>query len=179
MIWLQIIAEHTPMWVWLCLALLLFLGVRRLKPRRTHLAVAALAPVGFILLSVTTAAPFIFNGDELAPVLLWGAAIVGGACTVRLRSVERPVHVGGWFFDFAPSLAPMAIYLLLFSMHYGLEIWAGFDPSVSASLALLRLVLSAATAGRTAADFIGLLCAVQRDIKSADGCACRQGGGAR
>jgi hypothetical protein len=40
----SIIIAHTPVYVWLILALLMFLGVRRLKPRRTHLALAALAP---------------------------------------------------------------------------------------------------------------------------------------
>jgi hypothetical protein len=45
----RIILMHTPLYVWVLFALLIFLGARRLKPRRTHLALAALAPWAFSL----------------------------------------------------------------------------------------------------------------------------------
>ena len=105
--------------------------------------------------------PLIFSSDAWAPALLWSAAVVGRACTTRLRSVERPVHVEGWCFDFAPGSAPLALYLLLFSLQHGIAIWAGFNPGMAGRLALVRLARSPATAGQTAADFGGLLCAVR------------------
>jgi hypothetical protein len=150
----RIIATHTPVYVWLVLALLLFLGVRRLKPRRTHLVLAALAPVGFFTWSVLAAGSLFFGGNEGTAVIAWGFAFLIGALSGPIRTVPRPKHIHGWVFDYSATALPLTLYILLWATRYGLGIWAGFVPTMSDTLGLAGLTLSALTAGRTLADFI-------------------------
>lgn len=150
----RIIVTHTPLYVWVVLVLLLFLGVRRLKPRRTHLAVAALAPAGFFVWSVATAALLFFGGDKGAAIVAWPLAFLGGALSGPIRTVPRPSHVHGWIFQYAATKLPLTLYLLLWSTRYGLGIWAGLVPAIAGTLGVVGLALSAFTAGRTLADFL-------------------------
>ena len=85
-----IIVEHTPAYVWALLALLLFLGVRRLKPRQTHLALAALAPMGFFTWSVVAACLLFFSGEERTAAIGWAVAFLAGALSGPIRTVPRP-----------------------------------------------------------------------------------------
>ena len=150
----RIIIIHTPLYVWLVLGLLLFMGIRRLKPRRTHLALAALAPAIFFTWSATAAALIYFGGDNQAPVVAWAIAFLAGALSSPIRTVPRPVHVHGWIFQYSATRLPLTLYMLLFATRYGLGIWAGFVPAMADTLGLTALALSAFTAGRTLADFV-------------------------
>ncbi len=150
----HIIVKHTPLYVWMVLALLLYLGSRRLKPRRTHLAVAALAPAAFFIWSGATAASLFLGGDKGAALIAWPLAFLGGALSGPIRTVPRPTHVHGWTFQYAATRLPLTLYVLLWATRYGLGIWAGFVPALASTLSVAGLVLSAFTAGRTLADFL-------------------------
>jgi hypothetical protein len=150
----RIIILHTPIYVWVLLVLLLFLGVRRLKPRRTHLALAALAPMGFFTWSILAAGLLFFGGAKGTALVAWPVAFLAGALSGPIRTVRRPTHLHGWVFEYAPTALPLTLYMLLWATRYGLGIWAGFEPAMADTLGLAGLTLSALTAGRTAADFI-------------------------
>lgn len=154
MVIVQIILSHTPVYVWAVLVLLLVMGLRRLRPRRTHLALAALAPGGFLVWSLATAASMFVHLQAWTVLACWSTAFAAGAGSGRIRTVPRPSHIGGWTFVYSATRQPLAFYMLLFTVRYGLGIWAGFVPSMADSLALVGLSLSALTAGRTVADFI-------------------------
>jgi hypothetical protein len=162
----HIIVMHTPLYVWVILALLIFLGVRRLKPRRTHLALAALAPLGFFMWSVLAAGFLFFGGDKGPAVIAWAVAFVAGALSGPIRTVPRPTHIHGWTFQYAATALPLTLYLLLWATRYGLGIWAGFVPLMADTLGLAGLALSALTAGRTLADFIPPLATALRVRKA-------------
>lgn len=149
----RIIVTHTPLYVWAVFALLVAMGVRRLKPRRTHLAVAALAPAGFLIWSVSAAGLMLFALEPSAVLACWGIAFAAGAASGRVRTVPLPRHLNGWVFLYSATWQPLAFYMLLFAARYGLGIWAGFVPAMADSLSLAGLSLSAFTAGRTLADF--------------------------
>jgi hypothetical protein len=166
----RIILTHTPLYVWGILALLLFIGIRRLKPRRTHLAVAALAPAGFIAWSVATAI-LLFLGGNQAAAMAWPVAFLAGAASGPIRTVPRPKHVHGWLFDYSATRLPLILYLLLFVTRYGLGIWAGFVPAMAPTLALAGLALSAFTAGRTCSDFLPPFLTALRARQSTGGLA--------
>jgi hypothetical protein len=142
-----VIVSHTPLYVWVVLVLLIFLGVRRLKPRRTHLALAVLAPLGFFIWSVVGARLLFFGEDKLL-------AFLSGALSSPVRTVPRPTHVHGWIFQYAATSVPLILYMLLWATRYGLGIWAGFVPAMAGPLGVAGLALSASTAGRTSADFL-------------------------
>ena len=146
---------HTPAYVWLLLATAITLGARRLKPRRRHLAIAAIAPALFLVWGLVTAVSIEAHPRAVVAVSAWCFTL--GAASTALRAAPRPQWVRGWIFDFAPTRLPMLAYLCLFCAHYGIGIWAGFAPQLSGPLSLARLSLSALTAGRTCADFLPLL----------------------
>lgn len=149
-----IIVTHTPAYVWLVFLLLLVMGGRRLKPRRTHLALAALAPGGFLIWSLSTAAMMLLAANPWPVLTCWGLAFAIGAASRPIRTVPRPMHLGGWHFVYSASRQPLAFYMVLFFARYGLGIWAGFVPALASQLNLIGLSLSAFTAGRTVTDFI-------------------------
>lgn len=163
----RIIMLHTPTYVWVFLVLLLFLGVRRLKERRTHLALAALAPMGFFTWSAFAAGLLFFSGETGTALIAWPVAFWAGALSGPIRTVPWPTHVNGWVFAYAPTALPLILYLLIWATRYGLGIWAGFEPAMAENLGLLGLTLSALTAGRTAADFIPPLATALRARRAA------------
>jgi hypothetical protein len=150
----RIIITHTPAYVGLVFLLLLVMGVRRLKPRRTHLALAALAPAGFLIWSLSTAAMMLLTEDPWPALASWGLGFALGVASRPIRTVPRPTHLGGWHFVYCATWQPLAFYMLLFIARYGLGIWAGFVPSLASYLSVVGLGLSAFTAGRTVTDFI-------------------------
>lgn len=113
-----IVVVHTPTYVWLLLGAAVMLGARRLKPRRRHLAIAALPPALFIAIGLWFAASV--EAPFLHVAVIWTSSFGLGAATSRLRLVPRPKRVRGLLFDFPPSPIPIMAYLCIFSVHYGL-----------------------------------------------------------
>lgn len=161
-----LIVTYTPPYVWVLFVLLLFLGARRLKPRRTHLALAALAPMGFFTWSVVAAGLLSHGGERGTVVVAWAVAFLAGALSGPIRTVARPAHLGGWIFQYQATALPLTMYMLLWATRYGLGIWAGFVPAMSVTLGLVGLALSALTAGRTLADFLPPLVTALRARKA-------------
>ena len=160
---LRRIVAGTPPYVWLILALLLAIGVRRLKPRRTPLAVAAAAPIGFTAWTSATIAGTLAAGDGGTVVAITLAAAAVGFLSGPFRLVARPVHLGGGIFAFPATYVPLVCYMLIFWTRYPLEVLAHVRPWQAATFASVGSALSALTAGRTIADFLPLARTVYRD----------------
>ena len=152
-----IVATRTPWWVYALFVFLLYLGLRRLKPKTNRLWVAALAPVGFLLWSAVAALALTRAAPAVAVAATWGACFIIGAVSAPVRLVPRPVPVRPGVFLFAASWVPLIAYMLIFWTRYGLEVWSAFVPRLDSELAFACLALSALTAGRTAGDFLPLL----------------------
>jgi hypothetical protein len=151
------ILAGTPPWVWAVLALLVFLGTRRLKPKRTHLAVAAIAPVAFTIWSLTAVLAAARAGSAGLVIGVWAAALAGGALTALVHRGPRPTHEGAGVFLFRASAVPLLIYLSVFIARYGLGVWSALEPDRARTLGLIAIAISAATAGRFIADFLPLV----------------------
>ena len=158
------ILAGTPPWVWAVLGLLIVLGVRRLRPRRTHLAIAALAPTAFTLWSLTAVAAAARVGSTALVLGVWAAALAAGACTVLVHRGPRPEPQGGGVFLFAGSVVPLLIYLFVFLARYVLGVWSALEPDLARPLSLVAIAISAATAGRFIADLLPLLRAAGRPV---------------
>lgn len=151
------ILAGTPPWVWAVLLLLVVLGARRLKPKRTRLATAALAPAAFVVWSLSGALALARAGSPgLAPAV-WVGALGAGALTVLIHRGPRPAHLGGGLFAFPATAAPLLLYLAVFWARYALGVWAALEPALAFELGLIAVAISAATAGRFLADFAPLL----------------------
>ncbi len=148
------VLQGTPPWVWVVLALLVFLGVRRLKARRVHLAVAAIAPVAFTVWSLTGVMAASRIGTPLAVIGVWTAAFAAGALTAFVHRTPRPMHLGGGVFLFPASVVPLLLYLSVFAVRYGLGVAAALRPEAAFPLGLAAVAVSSATAGRFTADIL-------------------------
>lgn len=151
------ILAGTPPWVWAVLLLLVFLGVRRLRPRRTRLAVAALAPAAFLIWSLSGVLALARSGSAALVLMVWAAALAAGWLTVLVHRGPRPAHMGGGVFDFPATLTPLLLYMAVFWTRYVLGVWAVLEPVRAHELGLVAVAISAATAGRFVADFLPLL----------------------
>ena len=153
------ILRNTPAWVFAVFGLLLYLGCRRLRPRRISLCRSMAAPATFFVWSAWSAIAAVSAGREgwiAAP--LWLAAFLAGwwSCRVRIGGAA-PQYLGQGEFLFAATVVPLVAYMALFWTRFGLEVWAAFEPHRAAALLLVGLAISAGTAGRTWGDVQSLL----------------------
>jgi hypothetical protein len=140
MTYVGLVVQNTPVWVYGIFALLLYLGLSRLRPRRSHLLRALLAPLAFFVWSLWSAVSAATTSAQPQLVgLIWLALFL----------------LGWWSCRFA-TVVPLAAYMLLFWTRFGLEVWAGFAPWRASALLLIGIGLSAATAGRTWGDLLRL-----------------------
>lgn len=152
-----LIATRTPWWAYALLALLAYLGLRRLRQKRSSLVKAGLAPSAFAAWSVLTALSLARDNGPALVSAIWITGALLGAATGPIRLVPRPVMVSRTHFVFAASAVPLIAYMTIFWTRYALEVWAAFDPTKARPLALAALAISASTAGRTVGDFLPLL----------------------
>lgn len=147
-----IVLEQTPVWVWAVLALLLFLGARRLRPRATTLLMMSAAPAVFLAWSLVSAATFWRGEGGWFAAGLWPLSLLLGLVSFRLLPAS-PVH---WVDDarlVRPATAgPLIVYVSVFLFRYGLEIWSGFFPERQFLSSTLALLVSGYMAGRTIGD---------------------------
>lgn len=158
MTYVGLVVQNTPVWVYGIFALLLYLGLSRLRPRRSHLLRALLAPLAFFVWSLWSAVSAATTSAQPQLVgLIWLALFLLGWWSCRFHfGGPRPKHLGGGDFLFGATVVPLAAYMLLFWTRFGLEVWAGFAPWRASALLLIGIGLSAATAGRTWGDLLRL-----------------------
>jgi hypothetical protein len=84
------IVQGAPLWVWPLLALLLFLGIRSLRPRAVPVASLIALPLAFFGLSLTNLLPL----DHLSPIRIgvWVAAVLIGM--IPGWFLVRPQRIG-------------------------------------------------------------------------------------
>jgi hypothetical protein len=148
----EIVISRTPVWVWLVLALLCLLGVRRLRTHGTSPWGLVITPAVFLTWSFIGAVSF---GDALglwAALACWAACIAVGLLSFALVGPPRSEWVDEHRIVRPGSIGPLSVYLAIFGLRYGLEIWAGFFPERATLAAALALILSGFMAGRTTGD---------------------------
>lgn len=154
--YIGLVLSETPWWAFAVLALLIVLGVRRLKSRVRSLGTAFVVPAAFFLWSLVNVAAYSQAHSPLvASLTLFGLAATGWAST-RLYSSETAELQGDGRFLFRGTPEPLITYMAIFAIRFGLEVWEGFVPAASATAGGLAIGLSALMAGRTAERAVGL-----------------------
>lgn len=123
------ILANTPPWVWLVLALVLWVGVRALRPSRTGLAGMLATPAVFIGIAVAHLA----SAQDLARVLpVWLAAAVLGAVIGTAWAVRRPVRVDRTtgIIETPGTAFWLVVGLLLFGCRYAIGVRLGLQPAL-------------------------------------------------
>lgn len=160
--YVSLVLNETPWWAFAVLALLIFLGVQRLKPRVRPLASSFVAPVAFFVWGLFNANAY---GQAQTP-LLAGSILFGmmaaGWLSWRLVPSDIATLQPDNRFLFPATFEPLITYLCVFAVRFGLEVWAGFHPDVRPLAGGLAIGVSALVAGRTAGRAFSLLSVRQR-----------------
>jgi hypothetical protein len=133
------ILEHTPVWVWLVLAAVAWLGFAQSRDRYVSRVCTGFLPWVFVLLSLCAVA---FGPGELPlTLLIWGlgfaAAWIGGRRFVAVRGAawsserERVRVPGSW--------VPLLLMVALFSARYVFGVVAVLAPAIRADSRFLAL----------------------------------------
>jgi len=148
--YMSLVLAGTPWWAFALLALLVFLGVRRLKTRVRSLGLALAAPVAFLVWGLSNVAIY----SQAHSPLIGGVTLVvlfaGGWASAGLFSSERAEPTGDGRFRFCGTPEPLITYMTVFVIRFGLEVWQGFEPAVAALAGALAIAVTALVAGRTA-----------------------------
>lgn len=159
-----LVLAGTPWWAYAVLALLVFLGVRRLKARVRSLGLALVAPGAFLVwglsnvMAYSQAHSLMVGGSILSVLFLVGWASTG------LYSDETAELAGDGRFLFHATPEPLITYMTVFVIRFGLEVWMGFEPAATALAGGIAIGVTAFVAGRTAQRAFVLFSARRRVI---------------
>lgn len=145
-----LVLAHTPWWAFALLALLVFLGVRRLKPRVRTLGLSLVAPAAFGAWGLVNVAAYSRDHSFAVGVSTLILLFAAGWASARLYSSETADYAGDGRFLFRGTPEPLITYMSVFAIRFGLEVWKGFVPSATPLAGALAIGVSAFVAGRTA-----------------------------
>ena len=148
--YIGLVLSNTPWWAFAILALLVVLGVRRLKTRVRSLRVAFAIPSVFFIWSLFNVAAYSRDHSLLVGSLTLIGLLVAGWFSARLYSSETGELQEDGRFLFRGTPEPLITYMAIFVIRFGLEVWEGFVPAAAVTAGALAISLSALMAGRTA-----------------------------
>lgn len=145
-----LVVAGTPWWALALLALLVFLGVRRLKSRVRGLASAFAAPAVFGVWGLFNVAAYSRDHSLIVGVSALVLMFAAGVVSTRLYSGEKAELTSDGRFLFQGTPEPLITYMGVFIIRFGLEVWKGFVPAAAPLASGIAIGLSAFVAGRTA-----------------------------
>lgn len=162
-----LVLAETPKWAWAVLALLIFLGVRRLNSRVRGLGAAFAAPVVFGVWGLFNVAAYSQAHSPVAGVSTFILLFAAGVASTRLYEGETADLTSDGRFLFHGTPEPLITYMAVFVVRFGLEVWQGFVPTAAPLAGGIAIGLSAFVAGRTAQRAFSLLEARRRGVAAA------------
>ncbi|MCP3396815.1 DUF6622 family protein [Bradyrhizobium sp. CCGB20] len=155
---------HTPVWVWILLAYLVWQGVQAMQPRTTPIWRALIVPVVFIVWGISRIG---FGPQDTAwPLVAWIAAALAllplGVLTPQPFDVD---HNTGEIIRPGSAFA-LIRNVVVFSLQYAVGVISAIDASDRALAIIVGRAISGATAGYFIGSTIALLVAYRR--KSAE-----------
>jgi hypothetical protein len=158
------ILVHTPPWVWILLAYLVWQGIKSMQPRTTPIWRALIVPVVFIVWGMSRIG--FGHQDSAWPLVAWIAAALVlmplGVLTPRPFELD---HVTGQIIRPGSAFA-LIRNLIVFVLQYAVGVITAIDASDRALAIIIGRAISGATAGYFIGSTIALLIAYRR--KSAE-----------
>lgn len=155
---------HTPPWVWLLLAYLVWQGIKAMRPRMVPIWRALIVPVVFIVWGFSRIG--FGQQDNAWPLVAWIAAALVllplGVLTPRPFEVD---HSNGMMIR-PGSPSALIRNLIVFSAQYAVGVMSAIDVDDRALAIITGRAISGATAGYFIGSSIALLLAYRR--KSAE-----------
>jgi hypothetical protein len=133
-----------PKWPYLVLALIVWFGIRALKPRTTPIWRLAAIPAVFIAWG--TASLFLRANMSGFAIFEWIAAAATGAW-LGCQSTNFQIDCARGVVTFPGSVRPLLRYLLIFSIKYALAVTNVLWPAYRAEASILNIIFSGAFAG--------------------------------
>ncbi|MBR1091147.1 hypothetical protein JQ621_27135 [Bradyrhizobium manausense] len=159
------ILVHTPPWVWILLAYLVWQGIKSMQPRKAPIWRALIVPIVFIAWGVSRIG--FGHQDTQWPLVAWIAAALVllpfGVLTPRPFEVD---HKTGEIIRPGSAFA-LIRNLVVFSLQYIVSVISAIDAGDRATALIVGRAISGATAGYFFGSMIALLLAYRR--KSAEG----------
>jgi hypothetical protein len=156
------IVTHTPTWVFILLAFLIYQGIQALRPRTVSIWRLFIVPVVFIVMGVSR---MVFgHADGLAPPLAWlvaaaALAPIGFLTAPKALGVNHAAHT----VTRPGSVLPLVRNVTVFLLQYAVAVTAALHPNAHSAGALIARAVSGATAGY----FIGWAMALLRHYRAA------------
>lgn len=147
------IVSHTPVWVWVLYALLLFLGFQRTRDSTVPVWRMLILP---LVVAGLASASIIGAQLETAPALLLGLGI-GAAAGWRLERDANTRRLPDGRIWLRGEWASFALLVMVLAFRYATSVAAAMDPALRTALAwqlstvFVSTALSALFLGRTAA----------------------------
>jgi hypothetical protein len=156
---LQQIIINTPIWVWVLLAYLLFVGVRALRPNTVPLWRIAIMPTIFFAWGLYSL--YGMHGLRLARVMPWAVALVGGTAIGMLIASLQPIRADKTRHLVRTAGGPLtlALILLIFATKYEFGFLHATQPGLFAEprFWVSEIAISGVLAGMFVGRFAGLL----------------------
>ena len=153
------IVTNTPIWVWVLLAYLLFIGIRALRPSTAPLWRIATLPAVFFVWGLFSL--YQLHGLGLARVLPWAAALVGGIVVGMLIASLQPIRADKVHHLVRTAGGPLTLVLifLIFSTKYEFGFLHATQPALFAEprFWIAEIAISGVLAGMFIGRFAGLV----------------------
>ena len=154
------ILVHTPPWVWVLLAYLVWQGIKAMQPRTVPIWRALIVPVVFIVWGISRIG--LGHQDSAWPLLAWIAAALAllplGVLTPRPFDVD---HKTGEIIRPGSAFA-LIRNLVVFTLQYTVSVISAIDADDRAVAFIVGRAISGATAGYFFGSMIALLLAYRR-----------------
>lgn len=124
------ILTRTPSWVWVILAVLIFMGIRALRPRTIKRFTVLIAPIAFLILGLTSsrgAMGFAAWGASLLAVAAFTFFVWKPTAGARYLPEGDQLHLPG-------SVVPMILMLAIFLLNYAINVTLAVNPALRSEL---------------------------------------------
>ncbi len=139
-----------PVWVYVLLAILILLGIRRLKTREVPIAVALIPVIAFCVWSILGAHSFsALAGTKIALGAWFGGAVIGAGSAYILAEAQA-IRLPAGRVRLPGSWMPLILYMMVFIARFACGAWAAIVPENSITASTIGIAISAAMTARLA-----------------------------
>ncbi len=127
---IQIITQ-TPVWVWVILALLLWVGFKQSVARSVSLRRITVLPV--VMTGLSLAGTLTAFGFGISALLAWGAGAAIAAAVVMQRHLPQGTHYNAWtqHFQIPSSFTPLVLMMGIFITKYAAGVAVAIYPDLA------------------------------------------------
>jgi uncharacterized protein DUF6622 len=145
---------HTPIWAFVLLAYLVWVGIKAMRPRTTTIWRSLIVPAVFIVWGLSR---LVSRQDYASPLVAWlGAAaalLVIGLLTARPLELD---HTTGEI-KRPGSVVPLIRNITVFALQYTVAVIAAVDPHDATTAAIVGRAISGGTTGYFLGRTVALL----------------------